>query len=215
MFSCKSSVCFFRRRGRKFCPRRYVETVENDKASDEVKDPKKMMICTVILILVVLGMAFEKNIGIPMQTTAIIGALACVLTGCLSEKQAYLGIDWVTIFLFAGMLPLASAMDKSGADVEIPFDTPVSMNMWGFTPEYFAYAEEAFKAFLDKNAQELKSEFYIPTLVNDMINAGTATCEVLDTPAKWFGVTYADDRQMVVDKIQSLVDAGVYPSPLF
>lgn len=50
-----------------------------------------------------------------MQTTAIIGALACVLTGCLSEKQAYLGIDWVTIFLFAGMLPLASAMDKSGA----------------------------------------------------------------------------------------------------
>ena len=101
--------------GRKFCPRRYVETVENDKASDEVKDPKKMIICTVILILVVLGMAFEKNIGIPMQTTAIIGALACVLTGCLSEKQAYLGIDWVTIFLFAGMLPLASAMDKSGA----------------------------------------------------------------------------------------------------
>lgn len=101
--------------GRKFCPRHYVETVENDKASDEVKDPKKMIICTVILILVVLGMAFEKNIGIPMQTTAIIGALACVLTGCLSEKQAYLGIDWVTIFLFAGMLPLASAMDKSGA----------------------------------------------------------------------------------------------------
>ena len=103
----------------------------------------------------------------------------------------------------------------NGEDVEIPFDTPVSMNMWGFTPEYFAYAEEAFKAFLTKNAQELKAEFYIPTLVNDMINAGNATCEVLDTPAKWFGVTYADDRQMVVDKIQALVDAGVYPSPLF
>lgn len=101
--------------GKKLCPRNFVEMVENDKASDEVKDPKKMIICTVILLLVVLGMAFEKNIGIPMQTTAIIGALACVLTGCLSEKQAYLGIDWVTIFLFAGMLPLASAMDKSGA----------------------------------------------------------------------------------------------------
>ena len=103
----------------------------------------------------------------------------------------------------------------NGADVEIPFETPVSMNMWGFTPEYFAYAEEAFKAFLTENAQELKAEFYIPTLVNDMIKSGKATCEVLDTTAKWFGVTYADDRQMVVDKIQALVDAGVYPNKLF
>ncbi len=105
--------------------------------------------------------------------------------------------------------------DENGADVEIPFDTPVSMNMWGFTPEYFAYAEEAFKAFLEKSGQELKTEFYIPTLVNDLIVSGQATCEVLDTPAKWFGVTYADDREMVVSKIQALVDAGVYPSPLF
>ena len=103
----------------------------------------------------------------------------------------------------------------NGTDVEIPFETPVSMNMWGFTPEYFAYAEEAFKAFLTENAQELKAEFYIPTLVNDMIKSGKATCEVLDTTAKWFGVTYADDRQMVVDKIQALVDAGVYPNKLF
>ena len=103
----------------------------------------------------------------------------------------------------------------NGVDVEIPFETPVSMNMWGFTPEYFTYAEEAFKAFLTENSQELKAEFYIPTLVNDMIKSGTATCQVLDTTAKWFGVTYADDRQMVVDKIQALVDAGVYPNKLF
>ena len=103
----------------------------------------------------------------------------------------------------------------NGVDVEIPFETPVSMNMWGFTPEYFTYAEEAFKAFLTENSQELKAEFYIPTLVNDMIKSGKATCQVLDTTAKWFGVTYADDRQMVVDKIQVLVDAGVYPNKLF
>ena len=103
----------------------------------------------------------------------------------------------------------------NGVDVEIPFETPVSMNMWGFTPEYFTYAEEAFKAFLTENAQELKAEFYIPTLVNDMIKSGKATCQVLDTTAKWFGVTYANDRQMVVDKIQALVDAGVYPNKLF
>ena len=103
----------------------------------------------------------------------------------------------------------------NGVDVEIPFETPVSMNMWGFTPEYFTYAEEAFKAFLTENSQELKAESYIPTLVNDMIKSGKATCQVLDTTAKWFGVTYADDRQMVVDKIQALVDAGVYPNKLF
>ena len=103
----------------------------------------------------------------------------------------------------------------NGVDVEIPFEIPVSMNMWGFTPEYFTYAEEAFKAFLTENSQELKAEFYIPTLVNDMIKSGKATCQVLDTTAKWFGVTYADDRQMVVDKIQALVDAGVYPNKLF
>jgi hypothetical protein len=105
--------------------------------------------------------------------------------------------------------------DENGNEVEIPFDTPVSMNMWGFTPEYFQYTEEAFKEFLTKHGQELKTEFYIPTLVNDLINAGKATCQVLDTSAKWFGVTYADDRQMVVDKIQALVDADVYPSKLF
>ena len=105
--------------------------------------------------------------------------------------------------------------DENGNEVEIPFDTPVSMNMWGFTPEYFEYTEEAFKTFLTENSQELKAEFYIPTLVNDMIKAGKATCQVLDTPAKWFGVTYADDRQMVVDKIQALVEAGVYPNKLF
>ncbi len=105
--------------------------------------------------------------------------------------------------------------DENGHEVEIPFDTPVSMNMWGFTPEYFEYTEEAFKEFLKVSGQELKTEFYIPTLVNDLIKAGKATCQVLDTPAKWFGVTYADDRQMVVDKIQALVEAGVYPNKLF
>ena len=105
--------------------------------------------------------------------------------------------------------------DENGNEVEIPFDTPVSMNMWGFTPEYFEYTEEAFKEFLKVSGQELKTEFYIPTLVNDLIKAGKATCQVLDTHAKWFGVTYADDRQMVVDKIQALVEAGVYPNKLF
>lgn len=105
--------------------------------------------------------------------------------------------------------------DEDGTDVVLEEDTPVSMNMWGFTPEYFTYSEQAFKNFLQENGQELKKEFFIPTVVNDLIVSKKATCRVLDTPAKWFGVTYADDREGVVRKIQDLIDAGVYPHKLF
>lgn len=92
---------------------------------------------------------------------------------------------------------------------------PVSMNMWGLTPDYFTYSEEYFAEFLKENIGNLKSEFFIPLMVDRLINNGTATCRVLDTPSKWFGVTYASDRQSVVDKFKELADKGVYPSPLF
>ncbi len=92
---------------------------------------------------------------------------------------------------------------------------PVSMNMWGFTPDYFAHSEKSFVEFLKGNSENLKAEFFIPLVVNELIQAGTASCTVLDTPSKWFGVTYADDRQGVVDKIQALIDAGEYPAKLW
>ena len=104
---------------------------------------------------------------------------------------------------------------EDGVDTEISPNSPVSMNMWGFTPEYFDYVEKAFVEFLQARGQELKSEFYIPTLVNDMIRSGEATCKVLDTTSKWFGVTYAEDRPQVVMKINNLVKEGVYPEKLF
>ena len=104
---------------------------------------------------------------------------------------------------------------EDGVDTPLAPNTPVSMNMWGFTPEYFRYTEEAFKAFLTEHGQELKSEFYIPTLVNDLIRSGKATCKVLDTTSKWFGVTYAEDRPQVVMKINNLIKEGVYPEKLF
>ena len=104
---------------------------------------------------------------------------------------------------------------EDGVDTEIAPNSPVSMNMWGFTPEYFDYVEKAFVEFLKTRGQELKSEFYIPTLVNNMIRSGEATCKVLDTTSKWFGVTYAEDRPQVVMKINNLVKEGVYPEKLF
>ena len=87
----------------------------------------------------------------------------------------------------------------------------------GFTPDYFEHSEDYFKEFLAEpaNMSNLKAEFFIPLMVNKLINENTATVKVLDTTSKWFGVTYAADRQSVVDKIQSLIDSGVYPSKLF
>ncbi len=104
---------------------------------------------------------------------------------------------------------------EADEETELLPNTPVSMNMWGFTPEYFQYSEEAFIQFLAQNGQELKSEFYIPTVVNQLISTGKATCKVLDTTSKWFGVTYAEDRPQVVEKISQLIQAGEYPEKLF
>ncbi len=107
--------------------------------------------------------------------------------------------------------------DEEGKWVSVPDNTPVSMNVWGFTPDYFAHSEAYFKEFLSdpKNMQNLKAEFFIPLMVNKLINEKTATVKVLDTTSHWFGVTYAADRQGVVDKIQALVDKGEYPAKLF
>ena len=105
--------------------------------------------------------------------------------------------------------------NEAGEDVQIPLNTPVSMNMWGFTPEYFQYSEKAFCDFLDQFGKEMKKEIYIPTVVNDLIKAGKATCKVLDTPSRWFGVTYSEDRPQVVMKLNELVKKGIYPAKLF
>ena len=105
--------------------------------------------------------------------------------------------------------------DEEGKWVAIEDNTPVSMNMWGFTPDYFKYSEESFVNFLQQNIDKPKAEFFIPLVVNELITTGRANVKVLDTTAVWFGVTYAADRQDTVDKIQALVDAGEYPSRLF
>ena len=94
-------------------------------------------------------------------------------------------------------------------------NTPVSMNMWGFTPDYFRYSEEYFKEFLRANIDNPKAEYYIPLMVNKLITEGTATVEVLDTTAKWFGVTYAADKPAVVAALRRMTDEGKYPDGLW
>ncbi|MCH5181914.1 MAG: nucleotidyltransferase [Prevotellaceae bacterium] len=108
-------------------------------------------------------------------------------------------------------------LDENDEWVAIGDNTPVSMNFWGFTPDYFEHSVEYFKTFLSdpKNIENLKSEFFIPLMVDELIRRGEATCEVLDTTSKWFGVTYAEDRPAAVAKFESLHAEGVYPDKLF
>ena len=108
-------------------------------------------------------------------------------------------------------------LDENDEWVALPDNTPVSMNFWGFTPDYFAHSNEFFKTFLsdEKNMANLKSEFFIPLMVDKLIKDGTATCEVLDTTSKWFGVTYPEDRPEVVAKFEKLGADGVYPEKMF
>lgn len=107
--------------------------------------------------------------------------------------------------------------DEKGEWVAVDDNTPVSMNMWGFTPDYFEYSDAYFKEFLSnpKNMENLKAEFFIPLMVNKLINEETATVKVLDTTSKWFGVTYAADREATVNRIQQLIKEGIYPQKLF
>lgn len=105
--------------------------------------------------------------------------------------------------------------DENGEWVSIEDHQPVSMNMFGFTPDYFDYSDNSFVNFLEKNAEVLNAEFFIPTLVNDLITKDKSTIKVLDTASQWFGVTYHEDRPLVVQKLKELVDSGEYPSPLF
>ncbi len=99
--------------------------------------------------------------------------------------------------------------------VEVDGKALCSMNMWGFTPDYFELSAEIFETFLEENLNELKKEYYIPYAVDNMIKSNGYECEVLSTDSRWFGVTYKEDRPGVVAKFKELADAGVYPTPLW
>lgn len=107
--------------------------------------------------------------------------------------------------------------ERDGKEVELPEDCNVSMNMWGFTPEILDVLEAGFAEFIaDIQPEEaLKKEYLLPSVVDDLLKAGKATVAVLETPDKWFGVTYKEDKQVVVDSIKALIAGGAYPEKLF
>ena len=104
---------------------------------------------------------------------------------------------------------------SSNRDFELYGTEPVSMNVWGFTPILFKYLEEKFVEFLSENGTEMKSEYLIPSVVNELIQSGQETVHVLRSGATWFGVTYKEDKPYVEGEIEKLVNKGEYPGKLF
>ena len=110
---------------------------------------------------------------------------------------------------------VAKNTDADGKITPLTGDEAVSMNFWGFTPALFPQLRVKFTEFLKKSGGELKSECYIPSTVNDLVIAGQAKVKVLRTHDSWFGVTYREDRPMVVESVRKLIARGEYPEKLW
>ncbi|MCU0786978.1 MAG: NTP transferase domain-containing protein [Verrucomicrobia bacterium] len=105
--------------------------------------------------------------------------------------------------------------DADGTMQRLTGDEPVSMNMWGFNPSLYRHLSELFTEFLQKEGRELKSEFYIPKVVNALVASGKERCRLLTTPDAWLGVTYREDRPIVVEGLGRLIRSGAYPQKLW
>lgn len=104
---------------------------------------------------------------------------------------------------------------EDGRPVLLSKDAPVSMNMWAFYPSYFNYFEEQFGAFLAEQGREMKSEFYIPSLVDELIRTNKRQTKILHSESEWFGVTYQEDKEFVSKRLQNLLKDSVYPYNLW
>ena len=100
-------------------------------------------------------------------------------------------------------------------DQNLTGDEPVSMNFWGFTPTLFGQLRASLRQFLAAHGQDEKSELLIPMVIGDLVTQNRATCQVLRTTASWFGVTYREDRPIVIESVRKLVAAGDYPAQLW
>ena len=123
--------------------------------------------------------------------------------------------DRLTTVIETNNLQKTNSGIASDRDVDLNGSEPVSMNMWGFTPVIFGYLQEMFVDFLAHRGNELKSEFLIPRVINDLIQSGKESVHVLYSNAPWFGVTYKEDKPYVVDQIQKLINDDYYPRKLF
>ena len=114
-----------------------------------------------------------------------------------------------------GGLKMSNDGMESDRKIVLNGKEPVSMNVWGFTPDLFTYLESMFSKFLEKEGNELKSEYLIPSVVNTLIQTGEKNVHILHSSAKWFGVTYKEDKPYVTKQINDLINKEIYPKKLF
>jgi choline kinase len=105
--------------------------------------------------------------------------------------------------------------DENDTHHELNENSYVSMNFWGFSPAFFDEAEEQFREFVKVNQENKKAEFFIPLVVDELMNSGKVKVKILESNAKWMGVTYREDKPVVIEKVQALVDKGDYPKSLY
>lgn len=105
--------------------------------------------------------------------------------------------------------------DESGLRRPLADHTPVSMNFWGFHHTIMQEIESQFRVFVENNIDKPKAEFYIPTVVNNLLNAGKIRLRVLSSDSQWYGVTYPADKETVQTALAKMVGAGLYPNPLW
>ena len=121
----------------------------------------------------------------------------------------------VTVVETHGIKKSSAGDIECDRDISLLGNELVSMNMWGFMPSIFDHLEKMFNEFLHENISDLKSEFLIPSVVNDLIEKNIEKVQVLKTKSTWFGVTYIEDKPFVKNQIKELIQTGIYPEKLF
>ena len=121
----------------------------------------------------------------------------------------------VTVVETHGIKKSSAGNIECDRDISLLGNELVSMNMWGFMPSIFDHLEKMFNEFLDENISDLKSEFLIPSVVNDLIEKNIEKVQVLKTKSTWFGVTYIEDKPFVKNQIKEIIQIGIYPEKLF
>jgi len=159
------------------------------------------------------GIADYSMVGFTLRNT--LSDFGSVSRGlCQTDPQNFLqSVVELTKIEKAG--DKATYSDSDGQVHLLSGDEIVSMNMWGFTPSIFDHLDHQFANFLQEHGHEPKAEFFIPTVVNNLLTTGQARVNVLSSTAAWFGITYQQDRPVVIEQIQKLVAQGVYPERLW
>lgn len=152
-------------------------------------------------------------VGYPVQNTLS-------ANGSVSRGQCYVDSDLQLLKItertaIVQKEDVISYKTAAGKEELLPKDTLVSMNFWGFYPEFFSDLEAAFEQFLSVNSNSLTTEFYLPSVIDELLQKQRVRVRVLETSANWMGVTYQEDKELVVRKIKDFITQGAYPENLW